>query len=140
MSEFDQISALKKVFDIGFIKESLYSFLPTKKPYSDLLTINNDNEFISLSNLQTFIIPILQTDKNNVEKIKDRLNYIFNREKYVVSFQKFEFENEFENIIYINIDDLIIHSEKNGACKRNLYSLILKGLIFNDKTYAQQWL
>ena len=81
-----------------------------------------------------------QTDKNNVEKIKDRLNYIFNREKFLVSFQKFEFENEFDNIIYINIDDLIIHSEKNGACKRNLYSLILKGLIFNDKTYAQQWL
>lgn len=140
MSEFDQISALKKVFDIAFIKESLYSFLPTKKPYSDLLTINNDNEFISLSNAKTFIIPILQTDKNNVEKIKDRLNHVFNREKYVVSFQKSEFENEFDNIVYIDIDDLIIHSEKNGACKRNLYSLILKGLIFNDKTYAQQWL
>jgi hypothetical protein len=140
MPNFEQISLLKKVLETSFIKESIYSFLPTEKPYSDLLTINNDNEFVSLSNANTFIIPILEADEKSIGKIKDKLNYIFNREKFVVSFQKSEFESEFDNMVYIDINDLIKHSEKNGVCKRNLFSLSLKELIFKDKTYAQQWL
>jgi hypothetical protein len=140
MADSNLTLELKKVLDVAFIKESIYNFLPTKKPYSDLIAINNDNDFVSLSNANVFIIPILQTDQKTVEKIKDKLNHVFNREKYVVSFQKSEFEKEFENIVYIDIDNLIEHSEKNGACEKNLFTLVLKGLIFNDKTYAQQWL
>ena len=140
MPNFDQITMLKRVLETSFIKESIYSFLPTEKPYSDLLTINNDNEFVSLSNANAYIIPILEADENTVGKIKEKLNHIFNREKFVVSFQKSEYESEFENMVYIDINDLIKHSEKNGACKRNLFSLSLKELIFKDKTYAQHWL
>ncbi|TXD82220.1 hypothetical protein ESY86_15425 [Subsaximicrobium wynnwilliamsii] len=137
MPNFDQITMLKRVLETSFIKESIYSFLPTEKPYSDLLTINNDNEFVSLSNANAFIIPILEADENTIGKIKEKLNHIFNREKFVVSFQKSEYESEFENMVYIEINDLIKHAEKNGACKRNLFSLSLKELIFKDKTYAQ---
>ena len=138
MLNSDQISMLKRVLETSFIKESIYRFLPTVKPYSDLLTINNDNEFVSLSNANTFVIPILEADENTIGKIKDKLNHIFNREKFVVSFQKSEYESEFENMIYIDINDLVKHSEKNGACKRNIFNLSLQELIFKDKTYAQQ--
>ncbi len=140
MSELSHISTLKKIFDIEFIKESLYSFLPTQKPYSNLITVNNDNNFVSLSNADFFIILILQTDKDNVERIKDKLAYVFNREKYVIFFQESEFKKEFDNIIYVDIEKLIEHSEKNGACKENLFTIILKGLIFDEKTYLEHLL
>ena len=136
MIEVNLIPTLKKLFDIQFMKESFYSFLPTEKPYSDFLAINYDNDFFTLSNSNVFVILLLQTDKKIIAKIKDKLNFILNREKYIVSFEKSEFEDEFDKIIYINIDDLIEHSVKNGTCENNIYNLKLKE-VFGDKTYAQ---
>lgn len=136
MLETNLISDLKKLLDVQFIKESFYSFLPTKKPYSDFLVINNDNDFFALSNENIFVILLLQPDEKIIAKIKAKLSFIFNREKYIVSFEKSEFENEFDKIIYINIDDLIEHSVKNGTCENNFYNLKLKE-VFGDKTYAQ---
>ena len=136
MLETNLKTDLKKLFDVQFIKESFYSFLPTKKPYSDFLVINNDNDFFALSNGNIFVILLLQPDEKIIAKIKAKLSFIFNREKYIVSFEKSEFENEFDKIIYINIDDLIEHSVKNGTCENNIYNLKLKE-VFGDKTYAQ---
>ena len=136
MIEQNLISDLKELFEIGFIKESFYSFIPTENAYSELLVINNKDEFFALSNGNVFVILLLQTDLKIIEKIKDKLNFIFNREKHIVSFEKTEFENEFEKITYINIDNLIEHSIKNGTCENNVFNLKLKS-IFSGKTYAQ---
>lgn len=131
MLDKNLISNLKKLFDIQFIKESFYSFLPTEIPYSDLLVVNNNNEFFTFSNSNVFVILLLQTDKKVIENVKEKLSLIYNREKYIVSFVK----TEFEKVIYIDIDDLIEHSVKIGACENNLFNFKLKE-IFGEKIYV----
>ena len=83
MLEVNLIPTLKKLFDIQFIKKSFYNFLPTDKPYSDFLAINYDNDFFTLSNGNVFVILLLQTDKKIVEKIKEKLNFIFKKNRFL---------------------------------------------------------
>lgn len=126
MLKIDLIPELKKIFDIQFIKDSFYSFLPTEKPYSSLLVINNKDEFFTISNADIFVVLLLQNSDDIFEKITDKLEFVFNRDKYIVSFEKSEIAKKFDEVMHLGIDDIIAHSEKNGVCENNLFNIKLK--------------
>lgn len=139
MLEPSFIIVLKDLLCIHFIQEAFYSFLPTDKPHTDLLVVNNDNDFFVLSNESVYVVLLINQNEKVIEKIKDRINFIFNREKYVVSFEKSAYENEFTKIIHINIEDLIEYTVKNRVSEDNLFLFKLKQ-IFNIKNYKQKLL
>ena len=133
------IPELKDLLYIHFIQEAFYNFLPTDKPHTDLLIVNNDNDFFTLSNESVYVVLLINIEERVIEKIKDRLNFIFNREIHIVSFDKPELENKFEEITHINIEDLIEYAVNDVVSVNNCFLYKLRQ-VFDLKSYKQKLL
>lgn len=109
---------LKLTLNVGFMQKALHSYLITKKAYSKFLIMNYNKDFLILSNDNLYVLIILLPNKENIQKAKDKLEFIFNREKHMISFNKIEIDN---TITYINTNDMIKHAVTNGIIKNNLF-------------------
>lgn len=126
MISAELIPNLQTALEVEFIQEALFELVEDKYRFAPLLVVNHQDNFLSLSNKDHYLILMSVGSAEIIKEITEYSSYIFNRKKIFIQLEKHQETTEFQNYFHLKVSDIISRAKKNGINENNVYLLLLR--------------
>lgn len=111
--------------EIEFIQQALFELVTKEKPFKNLLVVNYQDKFLSLSNKDYYIFLMPVVSLGIIDEVLEYSEYIFNRQIYFVVLEDQQSHKKLEDFIFVQTSDVIVRAIHNGIDSNNLYLRLL---------------
>lgn len=115
------MSGFKKMLEINFIAEAFFELTFPGEEYAQLLNLNHNEKFLSLSNADYYILILQQGSPEGIAAAKEHLSRIYNRKKKIVQMEKFSLAS----VGVITPANICQKAIENGFPSQNLFLKLL---------------
>lgn len=119
------ISQVQNIMEIEFIQQALFELVTKEKPFKNLLVVNYQDKFLSLSNKDYYIFLMPVVSLGIIDEVLEYSEYIFNRQIYFVVLEDQQSHKKLEDFIFVQTSDVIVRAIHNGIDSNNLYLRLL---------------
>lgn len=117
---------LQHLLQVGFIQEAFYQLLEPDEPYAELLVVNHQDRYLSLSNEKDYIVILTKISSEVLSEAREDLSFIQQRKKTLVHLQQKSDHTTLAAYRRVAASQIRQQAERNGIPSNNLYLLLLE--------------